>query len=179
MSWFICRDYSMYYKRHTINITLKDQLIENLENRGNGFQIDMNNKEVAECYFEPGGYGMYAMNQPRTTFDLDDKKLIIDSAKIPELLSDMRTAKIREFSDGTEYVKFYSRFHCLVLTKMERESMLFQLVGQLSKATKEANAFFERSEEAWQAAKQKYEKEHGENSWPIIRARDLTKKNPN
>jgi hypothetical protein len=176
MPWFVCRDATFHYKVHTVNADLKGQLIKDLEDRGDGFELSEDSEITEEQFFEPGGYGMYHLNQPRTNFELGDKELRIDCAKVPELLSTLRSAACRTFDDGTEYYKLYSRFHCLVLSKMERESLLFQLVGRLGKATQEADEFFDAAEERWQKAKAAYEEEHGEGSWPILRAQDLKDK---
>ena len=176
MPWFSCVDRSCHYKSHLIDTRFKEQLVEDLEGRGKGFKLDEElSGENSGTYFEPGGYGMYALHQPQRIFTVRGKTLKLDSAKVPEALSELRSAKRHVFSDGTEYVKLYSRFWCLVLTLPEREELLFQLTGQLKETIAEADAFFEEHEKGWQQMRKKWKEEHGK-PFPILRLEDLKKK---
>ncbi len=176
MSW--C-EYVLYgFKRHYIDASLAAPLKEMLrvQARELHYEIKEKEEEATRVYFEPGGYGMYAMNQPRMTLELGEKKLEIDCAKATELLFDLLASQKKDLPNGTRIFRCHSRLSCLCLTAEERESLIAQLRLNIDSANERADAFKERSEAAWQADKSKYEAKHGEGSWPIVRSEDLPRK---
>lgn len=176
MTWFVCVDKTFSLKTHFANSYLSSRLIEALENREDEttFTLDEKNSRLeGKISYELGGYGMYALNQPRHTFDIGGNLLEIDDQQAQEWMTSLKDAKRRTFADGTEYIKLYSRFSCLVLTQEERESLLFQIKGKLPEMNAASDEFLEKFEESWA----KMTKDNG-GVPPIIRLKDLEPDKP-
>lgn len=129
----------------------------------------------SQIRFEPGGYGMYYLNQPRKTLSIGDIPIEIDCAKGQELLLELNEAEVKQTNQGSSYIVLYSRFCCLVLTLEQRDLLLISLRHSLGEMDQQAAVFAQEAEHSWQKARQKYQEEHGK-QLPIVRKQDLTKK---
>ena len=179
MTWFIYHDKKYAVKTHTIDYTLRHLLEQDLSDRYGAVMAEEACKEVEETFFEPGGYGMYYLKQPRTIFTVGGKTLKLDVIKAEEMLFELQDAKRKSFSDGTEYYKLYSRFHCLVVSVAEREELLFQMRGQIDALRAQGDQWLDEREQEWQKNVLEHEKEHGKGSYPIVRVKDLKRDKPN
>lgn len=178
MPWFNYHDKTFHVKRHSIDDSLRPLLTEDLKAQFEAELWEEESTTKQEIFFEPGGYGMYYTNQPRVVFTVGGKNLRIDVIKTEELLLDLQNAKKETFTDGTEYYKFFSRFHCLVLTVPEREELLFQLRGQLPALAAQGNAWLEEKDKEWEQMKTEFKEENG-TDFPLIRAKDLRQNKSN
>lgn len=166
MPWFKCTDRTFNFKVQYINEFLAQQLVRDMEGRGQGFELDAEYSKLQDSvHFELGGYGMYAMNQPRHTFDLGGNLLEVDDAQAHEWMLKLREAKVRTFDDGTEYIKLYSRFCCLILTTTEQKSLLSQLGDAFEAMNKASDDFLEEFNKAW----------YKDGEPPILRLQDIQK----
>lgn len=167
MPWY---SYILFgFERHYIDASLAEPLREKL--RATAKELEYENiseqgEEVEQVYFEPGGHGSYAMNQPRMTFELGEKKLEIDCAKAAELLFDLLATWGEELPNGVQYFRCHSRLFCLCLTAEDKESLISQLRLNLNSANQRGDEFMERSEAAWRG-------EDGKGSFPFLRWQDL------
>lgn len=177
MTWSEHHDTLLRTKAHSVDTALLELLKEDLATRYGAEFAPEYQRENEETSFEPGGYGMYYLHQPKIVFTLGTKKLTIDKIKVDELLFELQAAKAKRFSDGTIYYKLYSRFHCLVLSCLDREQLLDQIAKQIETIREEANLWLEAREKIHQVSKLKYEAEQGKNSFPLIRAQDLSQPN--
>jgi len=153
--WSTCRDKSFYFKAHLVDEQLVELLVEDLQQRHPGFLPKLSRSQSA--FFEPGGYGMYALKQPKLFFSLGEKELKLDAVKVAELALDLRLAKPRSFSDGTVYYKVHSRYCCLVLTEQDRGVLLTELDAKREEAEQQADIFFGAQKEVFA----EYERVHG------------------
>lgn len=177
MSWIKMMDKHFHVKVHYCNRPLFPLMAEDLFERY-GAEPSLELSEITdEVYFEPGGYGMYSMNQPRMRFDVGGNTLELDSAKVFECLVELKNAEQQRFVDGTEYVTLFSRFSCLVLSIPERESLMFQLQGKLKEANAQADAFFDEAEAGWKAMTESYKQDTGKD-FPVLRYQDIVKNKP-
>jgi len=168
MTWFRCVDRTFNFKPQFINKSYSSHLVEDMESRDKGFEISAKDSSFEEeIRFELGGYGMYAMNQPRMKFELGEHTLEIDCAQISDWIEKLKESKQRQFHDGTKYIKLYSRFVCLILTQEERESLLFQMAGKENIAQSLADSFFDELKTSFTKMKKEYKDEHGKD-FPLV-----------
>jgi len=142
MSWFVFIDAKWIVKPHFVSMPLKEQLTEQLSAKYSSVPSDTLCREQDQVRFEPGGYGIYAMAQPRMLLNAHGCPLEIDCAKMLDFFEALKEAKGKRFSDGTEYFKLYSRMSCLALSAGQRETLLFQASGRLAEAEERADDFF-------------------------------------
>ncbi len=176
MAWTVFFDKLWKVKGHIVGESLVDLLEADLRERFGAERDPEKCRMDEQVYFEPGGYGMYHLKQPKMCFEVQGKQLELDCVKVFELLSELTLAKRRHFADGTGYYKLHSRFNCLVLSVAEREELLFVLRGKEAEATALAETFFEEAEHTWQKMKAEYEADGKQ--FPIIRLKDLEKDKP-
>jgi hypothetical protein len=167
MTWMICADKSMHTKTQFINAQLINQLIEHMEEKYPEFIFDMDRAELEEkVYFEYGGYGAFVGNQPKMEFLLPDSILRLDCLDVPKWIEELKGAVPKQFKDGTKYYKVYSRMTCLILTEMEKESLLFQLQRKEEQADKESKDFFDELQKIYD--KINYASYEVQENFPVI-----------
>ena len=118
------------------------------------------------------------MKQPRRGFNLTPGKLIIDCAQAFEWMMSLKDAETRTFSNGQKYSVFYHRFLCLILSEEDKQSLLFQLRGQVDAMNAESDAFLDKAAKAWEKQKKDYKEKTGKDI-PILRLDDVLDPNKN
>ena len=183
MNWFKIIDKKQGFKAHACNEFIAGQLVTDLEGRADGgffFELHPEYSRFEDkLHFELGGTGMYATNQPRTTYDIGGGlQLQIDDAQAHDWILNLKQAEERVLGDGTKYIKLYSAYSCLVLTVEERNSLQSQLADDMDRLNASSDKFLTDFEASWQKAKEEYKAKHGEDL-PIIRAQDMIPKGKN
>jgi hypothetical protein len=169
MTWFRCVDKTFNFKPQFINKNFSSHLVEDMESRDQGFALSSKDSTFEEeIFFELGGYGMYATKQPKMNFSIHDTgTLRIDCGQISDWIEKIKLAKVREFHDGSKYIKLYSRFSVLVLNEQEKESLMFQMVGKEEVAQAIADEFFDGLTKSWNEMKSAY-KDENDKDFPLV-----------
>jgi len=145
MAWFVYIDAKWNVKPHFVATQFKDSLDKYLVDKYDSEMSEELSRFEEKVRFEPGGYGIYAMNQPRMLLNALGSPLEIDCSKLEHFFEILKAAKGKRFADGSEYFKLYSRMSCLVLSASQRETLLFQAWGKIDEAEELADNFFNSS----------------------------------
>lgn len=99
-----------------------------------------NPRQTTEWALDFGG--VWAIEQPLETIDLDGLEIEIACDNVGYAISQIVKLKQRKFSDGTLYVKLHHWHFCMVLTIKQAARLAMKLAELEPAATAKADAFF-------------------------------------
>ena len=124
-------------KPHAVQASLAEQLAADLAARGGAVKA-----ERAIARFGMDRRGMAIMGRPGADFHFDGLEMGFAADCVGYFLALLREAPIRNFADGTTYVKLHSGWNCLVLAPAQRDQLVGLMEAALPFANEAARAFY-------------------------------------
>jgi len=141
MGWFRVGTIASGAKVHLATDATAELLAEDLSLRFRGpFPLE---RVEGVPFFEIGRIGMVIADQPSIVVRTCNNPIEFDCRQVEDILEDLKVPAVREFSDGTKYIKLYNSHNCIVLSEEERVDLLNELEDVAEESTQVYEEFYD------------------------------------
>jgi len=141
MGWFRVGAFDSGAKVHLATDATAELLSEDLSLRFRGpFPLE---RIEGVPFFEIGHIGMVIADQPSIVVRTCNNPIEFDCRQVEDIIEDLKDPAVREFSDGTRYIKLYNSHSCIVLSEEERVDLLNELEDVVEESTQVYADFLE------------------------------------